>query len=395
MNRHLPPGFKRVLRREIRQIAARPALGFMLAPYPILLFLLLSTIFFAGLPTGLPITLLDQDGSTTSRQIARMVDDTPDLEISHHAVTLLEAKAQMLAGKSYGILMIPEHIERDLLAGQSPEVVVFSNNQMLTVGNIVSRATTTALNQFSAGISISLRQSQGQSAQEASASVNPIPMQQSPLFNPTLDYTQFLLASAMPTVLQIFICASAVMAISRDSTSRGGLPRLARLSNSAFTTIAAKLLPYGLAGLCCLWLADVIIFGLFDAPFRGSLALHLLYTILFVISCLSLGTLLALISQDTIGALGLAGLMTAPAFSFAGISFPRMSMNDFSQIWSTIIPLTPYLEARTDQVVRGADMVYTLPILGWQALQIAIYGSLALIVFKRKSKQTTQAGERT
>ncbi|NKC49863.1 hypothetical protein HED54_26025 [Ochrobactrum anthropi ATCC 49188] len=49
---HLPPGFRRIFRRELRQIAKRPALFFMLGPFPLLLFLILAAIFHAGLPTA-------------------------------------------------------------------------------------------------------------------------------------------------------------------------------------------------------------------------------------------------------------------------------------------------------------------------------------------------------
>ena len=71
---HLEPGFWRIFRRELRQIKKRPRLAFMLLPYPLLLFALLCSIFYEGLPTALPVAIVDQDDSNVSRQISRMVD---------------------------------------------------------------------------------------------------------------------------------------------------------------------------------------------------------------------------------------------------------------------------------------------------------------------------------
>ncbi|MFT3691386.1 ABC transporter permease [Paenirhodobacter sp.] len=357
-------------RREIRRIAAQPGLLFMLGPCPLLLFALLASIFHAGLPTGLPVAVVDLDGSQTSRQIVRMVDATPDLDVAARLPNLSEARQALLSGEVYGIVMIPENTERDLLSGARPEVVTFYNNQMLTVGGIVARASATALNGFAAGVSLQVRQAQGQDKAGAMAAVNPVPVQQSPLFNPALDYTQFLLAAVMPSMLQIFICASAVMALAQDR----GRP------------LVAKLAPYGIVFLGLMWLADAIIFGYFGAPFRGSIALHLAYTVLFVLACLSLGAVLALATRDTVRGLGLAGLLTAPAFGFAGIGFPRAAMNGFALTWGAMLPLTPYLQLRTDQVVRGADVAVSLPALAWLGGLVLLYGGLAWALSVREGR---------
>ena len=383
---HLEPGFWRIFRRELRQIKKRPRLAFMLLPYPLLLFALLCSIFYEGLPTALPVAIVDQDDSNVSRQISRMVDETPELEIVARLSNLTEAKRAISKGQVYGVVLIPNHTERDLLSGQRPEIVTFYNNQVLTIGGIVSRAANAAVGAFSVGVSIQVRKSKGQIAYEAMEAKNTIPLQRSPLFNPALDYTQFLLSAVMPAVLQIFICASAVMAFARDRHSKGNMSRLVRLGQTPIKSMLGKLAPYALAYLTTLLLADSILFVFFEIPFKGSLLLHLGYTVLFVFSCLSLGTFLALLAKDTLGSLGLVGILTAPAFAFAGISFPRMMMNDFSFVWGGAIPLTPYLQLRTDQVVRGAETWVSLPTLGWLLLLLCLFCGMSLLLLTKQAK---------
>lgn len=56
----------------------------------------------------------------------------------------------------------------------------------------------------------------------------------------------------------------------------------------------------------------------------------------------------------------------------------------FSQIWGAIIPLTPYLQLRTDQTLRGAPLEYSLPTMGWLCLQFLVFAGL-LVLKTRKS----------
>lgn len=376
-----------MFRRELRLIARRPRLAFMLGPFPLMLVLVLAVVFSPGLPTNLPVAVVDNDNTSLSRQVVRMVDATSDVAVTRQLPNLAEGKAALVAGEIYAVVLIPDNMERDLLSGRSPELVTFYNNQLLTIGGIVARATSTALNTFGAGAAAQVLISRGELPEEAREAILPVPVQQSPLFNPALDYVQFLLAAVVPSVLQIFICASAALSVALDAQHVRGVPRMLALGGSPLRAALGKLAPYALAYLFVLCVADAILFGFFGAPFNGSLGLHLLYTVVFVVACLSLGALLGVLAGDTIGALGMTGVLTGPAFGFAGISFPRLTMNSFAWAWGGLLPLTPYLQLRTDQVLRGAPVDVSLPTLGWLMAQVAIYGALLLVMLSRKAAQ--------
>lgn len=374
--RHLPPGFQRILRRELRQIAARPALAFMLMPLPLILFLTLAAVFAPGLPRNLPVAVVDLDGSTLSRQMVRMVDAAPDVAVVKQLASLSEARQALVARGAYGVLLIPAGMEQALLLGQQPEVVVFSNNQFLTAGGIVGRSMSATLSTFSARVSLHLLEARGIGPDRAMDLIQPIPLQQSPLFNPSLDYIQFLLSAVMPTVLQIFICATAVLSFSREHHSSKGMARLLRLSNSPVRAILGKLLPYTLAAMFVLLLGDLLLFGFFDIRFPGNVILFFFNGFVFILTCQALGALIALVTRDAASALGMMGLIVAPSFGFAGVSFPRFGMTLFSQVWGALIPLTPYLQLRTDQTLRGAAFEYSLPTMAWLGVQLIVFASL-------------------
>ncbi len=101
--------------------------------------------------------------------------------------------------------------------------------------------------------------------------------------------------------------------------------------------------------------------------------------LLFVLSCQLLGALLALLLRPTISAVSISTLVTAPAFGFMGIGFPRLGMNAFAHAWGNLLPGTWYLTARIDQTVRGTpvDLSWT-PLLILAAFAVGLAGLAAL-----------------
>ena len=387
----LPAGFRRMMRREMRQIADRPALAMMLGPLPLLMFITLAYMFHAGLPTSLPVAVVDLDGSYMSRQVTRMVDATPDVDVTLRLSSLTQAKQALLSRRAYAVLYIPQNMERDLQRGYRPDLVIFINNQLYTTGSIAKRAIGGALSSFNAGVSVQTRMARGSDRDSAIGAANPVPLQTNALFNPTLDYIQFLLASIMPALLQVFISVSAALSFSRDHHTAAGLHRALRLGRTPLRMIAGKMAPYTIIWCFMMMLTDAILFGVFDSAFNGSILFHCLYSLIFVLSCQFLGATTALLSRDAVATLGFAGLLTAPAFGFAGISYPRMMMSGFAQGWGAIIPLTPYLELRTDQVLRGTPMLISLPTMGWALAVAAGWGGILLlltwVIPRKKARQ--------
>ncbi len=383
---HLAAGFRRVLLAEMRQIGARPGLMFMLAPFPLLLFVLLAVVFQAGLPRDLPITVVDQDRSTLSRQMVRIIDATPEVAVTQEEGTLSEGRQRLLSGQAYGVVLIPPRTERDVLAGRRPEVVLFYNNQYMTPGSLVARSVGGALGTVAAGISIEARVARGTDVESATQAVVPVPIRQSALFNPSLEYVQFLLAAVMPTVLQIFIGASAALSFSRDRQGVAGLGKSLRLGGTLTRTAAGKLAPYTLAYLLVLWGADALLFGPMGARFGGSLTFHVAYGVVFVLASQMLGAAAALVARDTVSALAAVGVITGPAFGFTGITFPRLSMNGFSDIWADLLPVTHYLELRTDNILRGAPLDISMPAFVWLASLALVYGGVTLLLLWRHAR---------
>jgi ABC-2 type transport system permease protein len=373
----LRPGFWLVFGREVEWLRRRFFLIAVTAIVPLALMALLIGIFSAGLATRLPIAVLDLDNSDLSRSIVRMVDATPDTAVAQRVSDLAEGRAMILRGDVYGLLLLPKYLQRDVFSGRGPDVVFFYNTQTMTIGNLVARGVTAALPTAAAGIKLQLRTAQGEPADYAEADLQPIPVQVSALFNPTLNYVYFLLAALIPAVLQVVVVTSSAYSVGLDAETPHRLRILRALGGGLWPAMAGKMLPYTILLLAVLGLSDSVLFGVLGLPLRGDRWLLIGASLLFIIDCQFIGAFLALF-MPVARAVSIGTLVTSPAFGFMGIGFPRLGMNAFAYNWGALLPGTWYLSARIDQTIRGTPLDLSLePILILLAFAIILIGLTA------------------
>jgi ABC-2 type transport system permease protein len=96
--------------------------------------------------------------------------------------------------------------------------------------------------------------------------------------------------------------------------------------------------------------------------------------------------LLALLLKPLGTAVSIGTLLTAPAFGFMGIGFPRFGMSAFAYGYGALLPGTWYLTARIDQTVRGTPLD-----LSWKPVLILsafVIGLAGLVAWRMESLRT-------
>jgi len=366
-------GFWLVFWREVGWLRRRPFLLGLTTIVPLAQMVFLVAIFSAGLATRLPIAVLDLDGSDLSHTIIRMVNATPDTAVAVRVGDLAEGRGMILSEKVHGLLMLPQNLQRDVFAGRRPEVVFFYNTQTMTTGNLTVRGVNAAVPAAAAGIQLSLRSEQGEPLEIAKADLQPIPVQTHALFNPALNYVYFLLTALIPAVLQVVMVTTGAYSVGLDVETPHRLRILRVLGGGLWPAMAGKILPYLVLFMLVLGISDTVLITGFGLPLRGHSWLLIIAGLLFVLSCLLLGALLAVFLKSTASGVSIGALLAAPAFGFMGIGFPRLGMNTFAYDWGALLPGTWYLIARVDQTVRGTPVD-----LSWKPLVVLLIFTVGL-----------------
>lgn len=379
-----------VMLREFRLFLRRPALAGLALVLPLMLLLTMIGIFRAGIPTGMAMVVVDLDRSDLSRSITRMLDATPEIVVREQALSLSAARALIIQGEVRGAVYLPQGLERDVLRGARPEIVTFYDNQHMSAGSMVARGARNAIDTALAGLRLSIRQGQGEASVQALVRIQPIPLQAHALFNPAFDYVHFLLAALVPTVLQIIAAATTAYAISLDF-GPGRHPRvLARMAGGLLPAMLGKILPYTLIFLTILAVSDLVLYGWLGVPLRGSFLLMATGAVLFILSVQLIGALAFVMTRDMGRAASLIAIVTAPAFGFMGLGFPREAMSQLAQGWGALIPGTWYVQLRIDQSLRATPLDISVWSVVWLAILALVLG-LAVLARLKGLRDTAMA----
>lgn len=347
------PGVLRAARREAERLVSSRYALVLLVVLPIAGFSLVAAIFWNRLPSDLPVAVVDADRSLLSRRLVRMVDATKSMRAAGPYATPSEARDEVLSGRAYAVLTIPEHLERDVKRGSAPKVVLQYDALRMIPASILKRDVKAVVGTLSAGVEIQARRALGETPDVAAARYEPVRSLRGALFNPGLDYLAFLVPALVPTLLSVFVLVGAVHALGvelRDGTAGDWLAAGGGPARAVLGTLLPQALHFTALGL----VATAMEFRLLGVPLRGSASLVALATLLLVLAYQAVALLIVAVSANLRLASSAAAFYGGPAFAFTGITFPTFGMPLAAKAWGALLPLTHYLALLLSQALRGA-----------------------------------------
>lgn len=94
-----------IAKREIFRICKDPVYFFCMLVAPTICVVFFLSLMKEGLPTDMPVAVVDLDGSSNSRNLARQLDAFEQTEVMLTTVSFEEARQAMQEGKIYGIFI--------------------------------------------------------------------------------------------------------------------------------------------------------------------------------------------------------------------------------------------------------------------------------------------------
>jgi ABC-2 type transport system permease protein len=172
-------------------------------------------------------------------------------------------------------------------------------------------------------------------------------------FNPALESRDYNVPAVIGALLELVCLILTSLAVVREREI-GTLEQLLVSPLRPGELILGKTLPFALIGLVDLGLVTTIALFWFRIPFRGSLLLLLLGSILFLFTALGTGLLISTISNTQQEAFMAGFLVFLPTLLLSGFMFPVSSMPRVFQAVTLINPLRHYLEIVRALFLKGA-----------------------------------------
>lgn len=345
--------------REIKRMTSRRLYLYITLIFPLLSYLMFTSLFSEGLPKELPIAVVDKDHTSLSRKLTRTLDASEMSRVTMQLSTAAEAQSEMRKGNIYGYVVWPDHFQADILAGRSPEVGYFFQNSVLIVGGLMQKDLATTLNTISAAMNIQKREAMGQGSAYIWSQVQPVKVDTHLLFNPQANYSVYLSTTLLPAMLQLFILIMTVYAIGVEIKQRTSREWLRLSDNSILVALIGKLLPYTVLFSLLAILQNCWLFGFLHMPLNTNLGSMMLASVMYVLSYQALGIFIVGTIPVLRDAISIASLYAALAMTFSGLTFPIEGMPELFQYWAKCFPIRHYLNIYINQALNGFGLTYS------------------------------------
>ena len=334
---------------------------------------------------NVPIAVVDADGTSASRELARRIDATSDIAVAMVLPDVVSAEREVFARKIFGILAIPKNFERDLLHGRASPIALYADASYFLIYQRVSGAAAAVARTLGAEVETTRLIGIGVDPALASAASDPMQLTAVPLFNPEGGYATYVLPGAFVIILhQILLIGVGLL---------GTLPGADPAENAtddpapgAFATVAGKMLAYLLIEAVILPLYLIALPYLYGLPRLGGVIPILAFAVPFVLSISGLGLVVAATFKKPLSVQLVLAAIGLPFFYLAGFAWPTEVIPPAVHVVSLLVPSTSAINGFTRLAQLGAPLADVRGefLLLWGLT--LFYGSIAWILEVRRRR---------
>lgn len=348
-----------VMKREGKRLVSRPLYLFCMVVAPLFCYVFFTTLMDSGLPQDMPVGVVDEDLTTTSRQLARNLDAFEQTAVVAHYPNVTEARQAMQRGDIYGFYYIPEGTAAKAQAQRQPKVSFYTNNTLLIAGSLLYKDMKMMSELASGAAARSVLYAKGATEDQAMGFLQPIVIDTHPLNNPWINYSVYLNNTFTPGVLMLMIFMVTVFSIGVEIKDRTARQWLRTGNNSIWISLAGKLLPHTAVFFLMGVLYNVYLYGFLHFPCNSGIGPMLFATLCLVLASQGMGILMIGVLPTLRLGLSFASLWGVLSFSMCGLSFPAMGMHPTLQALANLFPLRHYFLIYVDQALNGYPMIYS------------------------------------
>lgn len=385
-------GVLKVALRELRYIKGNKRMLFVMCGMPFLLILLFGIMYSPHVVKNIKTAVLDYNNTASSRAIVQGFKDSEKFQVISQVNNEVELKRMMENREVITGIVIPEDLDAKLKTNEGTTVLVVVNGTNMLFSNAVQSAANEIVGTYSAGASIkSMESSENLLPGIATPTAQPIRYAIRVWYNPTFNYTNFLLLGLAGTTIQQIILLYVAVSLAREK-ALGTIKEL--VSYSALQVVFGKLLVYLVINILSANLVYYLCFAYFHIPFHGSIWTFELLLIAFFLAVTAIGVMLSIICHNELEATQIAMLVAVPSFLVSGFTWPIQSMPHGIQIFSSVLPLTYFVTEVRDLALMGISLeqvmpsIYTLLKMTGILLPAAIF--LVHCQFKKENAQILQ-----
>lgn len=349
--------FFAVALRELGIIARNPIYLFCMVVFPVAVVFFFTTMLDEGTPMDLPVGVVDQDNSATSRGLTRNLDAMQSSRVVYRFANVTEARSAMQEGKVYAYLYIPEGTGEKLLSGRQPTISYYYTMTCLTAGSMAMKDMKTIGTLGSAAVGQAMLSAKGATPGQIKAALQPVTVDAHIIANPMGSYNYSLTTAFVPGILMLFMALLAAYAVGLEMKFDTGKEWLHVAGDNIVVAILGKYIVHALAFLLVIFLYQYYIFSVLHFPRLGGVWSIVRLSLLQVAGGIGFGIFAFGLMPSLRMSMCIASLWSVLSFSMCGSAFPIAGMDAPLQAVSWLFPLRHYWMIYQATVLNGFPVI--------------------------------------
>lgn len=336
--------------RQIWQIALRELVilwrnriyGFCMVAFPLLAMFFFTSLMDDGLPTEMPIGIVDLDNTSTSRSLVRRLDAFQMSRVVAHYPSVSEARHAIQQNDIYAFLYIPKGTTDELLASRQPKLSFYYSYTTLASGALLMKDLKTISTLGAAAVGQSTMRAKGFTDGQIQAFLQPIKVDLHQIANPWSNYNSYLSTMIVPGMIMLFIFLISAYSLGNEVKFDTSKKWLAMADNNILIAMLGKFLPQTLIWLALVYGYELYVFQVLHFPHLGSPWMLVLLGLIQVLAAQGFGIFAYGLMPSLRMSMSVCSLWAVLSFSMAGSAFPVMGMDGPLQSLSWLFPLRHY-----------------------------------------------------
>ncbi len=347
--------------RELRRLAVQPIYWFCMVIAPLFCYFFFTSLMHEGLPESLPLGVVDEDHTVTSRNLVRNLDAFQMTDVVKTYSNVTEARKAVQQGHIYGFYLIPQGTTSEAQSQRLPTISFYTNYSYLVAGSLLYRDMRTMSELASGAASRTVLYAKGATERQAMAYLQPVVIDMHAVGNPWLNYNVYLSNVIIPGMLGLFIFMITVYGLGTELKFNTADELMQRSGGSVIVAVTGKLIPQLLVFLLSGTLYVLYLYAYLHFPCHCGLARMWCIMALFVMACQGMGVFMFTMFPTLRLGLSFASLWGVISFSISGMSFPVMAMHPILQGIANLFPLRHYFLLYVNSALDGYPLANAWP----------------------------------
>ena len=346
-----------VMMRELQILRQNHIYRFCMVLFPILVIIFFTTMLDEGLPTSMPVGIVDLDNTSTTRALERKLDGFQMSKVVAHYPSVAEARQAIQRNEIYGFLYIPKGTTSKLLASRQPKISYYYTYTTMVAGSMIMKDMKTISSLGSAALGQATMRAKGLTDKQIQTLLQPITIDLHQIANPWSSYNVYLTTVMVPGILMIFIFLISAYSLGTELKFASSKNWMAMADNNVTIALVGKFLPQTLIWLAIVFGYQLYVFFHLGFPHQGSPWMLVLLGLMHVMAAQGFGIFAFGLMPSLRMSMSVCSLWAVLSISMAGSAFPAMGMDAALQSLAWLFPLRHYFMLYQACIFNGFPLV--------------------------------------